>query len=335
MAEKRPIDKKRESGGMADIGTIEDGAILEMVKIGERLIIIKEKSIYEFMMADDIDPERTNINLPNNIHKLIINQGADSELVSRTFLTAKTLFKQEFFDNTVDITKALTLSLDIIQEMAVLKKEINDYLRKEKDVSDEYEEKRNKPVSYSIPSIGDVETRCKTIFQKADHTEQILMEIITVFYPYDGLTKQSHFPKFYEILEAKYGENDPFSELIKTTLDFMKIVRILRNAFDHRLDTVNVTDFELQTDSNILTPTIELNHKDSKLEIQSLSELLKIIMPNLIFIFENTIAYMSNKTFKPYLMAQGVKEIPEDKRRYKHLKYSFWAPLGVGGYYNQ
>ena len=335
MANKRPIDRKRESGGMAEIGTKDDGAILEMPKIGERLIVIKEKSIYEFMMADDIDPERTNINLPNNIHKLIINQGTESELVSRTFLTAKTLIKSEYFTNNINTTKALSLSLDLLQEMAVLEKEIDDYLDKEREVSDEYEEKRNKPVSYSIPSIGDIETRCKTIFQKADHVEQIMIEIITLFYPNDGLKKQSQFPNFYDILKSKYGENDPFPKFVNTTLDFMKKIRAFRNAFDHRLNTAKVFDFELQIDSNVLSPTIELNHKDSKLKRQSLSEFLKIIIPNLIFIFENTIAYMSNKTFTPNLMAQGIREIPENKRRYKHVKYCFWAPLGDGGYYNQ
>lgn len=335
MSEKRPIDRKRDSGGMAEIGSKEDGAILEMPKIGDRLLVVKEKSIYEFIMADDIDPERTNINLPNNIHKLIINQGAESELVGKTFLTAKTLFKSEFFDNSIDINKALLLSIDILQEMAVLEKEINDYLQIEQKLSEEYEEKRDKPISYAIPAIGDIETRCKTIFQKADHIEQILIEIVTIFHPDLGLTKQSHFPNFHDKVKAKYGEEDPYSKFLETTMFFMKTIRAFRNAFDHRLGTVKTYDFDLQTDSNILTPSFELKHKDVKLERQSISEFLKIVLPNLTFIFENTIAYMSNKTFTPYLMANGVKEIPEEKRRYKHVKYSFWAPLGVGGYYNQ
>lgn len=335
MKDKRPIDRKRESAGAADIGTKEDGAIIEMTKIGERLIVVKEKSIYEFMMADEIDPERTNINLPNNIHKLIINQGAESELVSRTFLTAKTLFKSEFFDNKIDTTKVLTLSLEILPELSILEKEISEFLTKEQQLCDEYEDRKNKPVSYAIPSFGDIETRCKTIFQKADHFEQILIEIVTIFYPDLGLTKQSHFPNFYDKIKNKYTEDDPFSKFLESTLSFMKYIRGFRNAFDHRLGTVTVFDFELQKDSNVLTPTFELKHKDVKLERQSISDFLKLIMPNLIHIFENTIAYMSNKTFTPYLMASGVREIPEDKRRYKNVKYCFWAALGVGGYYNQ
>lgn len=335
MKDKRPIDRKRESAGMANIGTKEDGAIIETTKIGERLIVIKEKSIYEFMMADEIDPERTNIKLPNNIHKLIINQGSESELVSRVFLTAKTLFKTELFSKEIDVNKALTLSLKLLLELTILDKEISSFIQKEKQLCDEYEANRDKPVSYSIPSFGDIETRCKTIFQKADHYEQILMEIITIFFIDLGLTKQSHFPNFYEKIKTKYTKEDPFSKFLNSTLSFMKRIRAFRNAFDHRLETVNVFDFELQKNSDVLMPSFELKHKDVKMERQSITEFLAVIVPNMILIFENTIAYMSNKTFTPSLMANGVREIPEDKRRYKFVKYSFWAPLGVRGYYNQ
>ena len=88
MNEKKPIDLKRNSAGSAEIGTKEEGAILDMPKIGERLLVIKEKAVFEFMFADNIDPKRTNINLPNNIQKQILNKGADSEIVSRTLLNS-------------------------------------------------------------------------------------------------------------------------------------------------------------------------------------------------------------------------------------------------------
>ena len=179
MNEKRPIDKKRESGGMADIGSKEDGAIVEMTKIGERLLIIKERSIYEFILADQIDPDRTNIGLPNNIQKLIVNQGSESELVSRTFLTAKTIFKSEFLVDAIDIESVLTLSLDLLIEHIALEKEIKDLIKEEQSAIAKYESKRNEPISYAVPSIVDLETQCKTIFQKADHIEQILMEIFS------------------------------------------------------------------------------------------------------------------------------------------------------------
>lgn len=335
MKDKKPIDRKRESSGMADIGTKEDGAIEQMIKIGERLIILKEKSIYEFMMADDVDPERTNINLPSNIHKRLIDKGSESEMVGRVFLTANTLMNKGRFEGSIKIEKALNLTLDLIQELAILESEIEIFLSTENEVSKEYESKRDKKVSYSIPSIGNAKNRCTTIFQKADHIEQTLMKIVTIFYPNEGLTQQSHFPRLAEIIKSKHGEKDGFSQFLDSILDFMKLIRNLRNALDHQLDSVKIYDFELLPNSDVLAPSIELDFKGSKLERQSLSELLKILIPNFIFICEGTIIHLVNHNFIRSLMSQEIREIPEEKRRNKYVSYSFWSPIGNGGYYDQ
>jgi len=72
-----------------------------MKNIAGRLLVIKERSIYEIVMADNIDPERTNANLPPMIQKIIIDRGTDSEVVSRTLLTAIGLFKPEYIVKTI------------------------------------------------------------------------------------------------------------------------------------------------------------------------------------------------------------------------------------------
>lgn len=335
MNEKRPIDRIRESGGHTDIGTSEDGAIVEMKNIGERLLIIKERSIYEMVLADTIDPDRTNINLPPTIHKLIIDKGTESETVSRTLMTAKTIFKPEYFSSSIDCDKVLGLTIDLLSEISLLEKEIEEYQTKENKAASEYEKRKELKGSYELPSIVNLESSCKTIFQKADHIEQTLMDIITRFYPNQGLTKQSHFPKFHNILISKYGEKDGFVEYIGNTIYFMRIIRELRNGLDHRLETVKVKDFEIQKDGNIFSPTIELNHKEVKLDRISLSEFLKITKENLIDIIETTFAYLAGYNVKTDGMPYQLREIPEEKRRNKFVKYSFWMPIGDEGFYCQ
>lgn len=335
MKEKKPIDRFRESSGHAEIGSIEDGAILEMKNIGGRIIIIKEKSIYEMVLADDIDPERTNINLPTTIHKLIIDKGSESEIVSRTLLTAMTLFRSENILKHVDCNKVICLTIDLLSEVFLLEKEIIEYEQAENKESNEYEERKKFKASYKLPSIVNLESKCKTIFQKADHIEQTLMEIITIFYPNQGLTKQSHFPNFHKMLKTKYGETDTFTEFIGKTVYFMQVIRELRNGLDHRLKHTTIQNFELQTDGNILTPTIELNHKDTKLQRTSLSEFLKITSKNAVDIIEVTFAFLASKNQTTSGIPKQVKEIPEDKRWNKFVKFSFWSPIGEDGYYSQ
>lgn len=335
MNEKQPIDRLRESSGHADIGSEEDGAIIQMKNIGGRLLIFKEKAIYEMLMADQIDPERTNINLPTSIHKLIIDKGTESETVSRTLLTGMALFKPEYFSNNLDCEILIGLTIDLLSEISILEKEIYDYQLAEKSSSDEYEERKTQKVSYKLPSVVSLESKCKTIFQKADHVEQILMDIIIKFYPNLGLTKQSHFPYFHEKLQEKYGESDPFVEFIKGTVYFMQVIRELRNGFDHRLQHTKVYDFDLQTDGNIIAPTIELKHKKIQMNRTSLSDFLNITNKNMLDIIELTFAYIAGKNVKIGGMPYQVKQIPADKRRNKFVRYSFWMPIGNEGFYCQ
>ncbi|CAD5248785.1 MULTISPECIES: hypothetical protein [unclassified Imperialibacter] len=333
MDKKAEIDKIRDSGGEANIGTEADGAVVETLSLNDKkLIIIKERAIYQLQMADDIDPDRTNINLPRMIQKLYIEQGTESELVCRTFLTAKRLLKEGCINDDVDVSKILELSLELLHELIALQTEIDNYQKKEKEVSEDY---YNQQGSFKIPSIGDVTTRCKTIFQKADHIEQFMIETITVFYPNQKITKQAHFPRFHEIANKLYGPNDPLVLFVKGTLHFMLINRQLRNGLDHRLETVTVHDFQIQPDSSITSPSIQLNHKDVKLQRQSLSLFLPNIFQDFVMIYENMMAYLTDKHIKPGPLNFRVNVVPEDKRRNKSIQFSLWSPIGKDGFFDQ
>jgi hypothetical protein len=335
MEEKKPVDRIRDSSGHADVGTSEDGAIMEMQTIGGRLLIIKERSIYEMVFADSVDPERTNANLPPTIHRLIIDKGVESEIVAKIFLTAKTLFRDQFMPSRINCESILSLAIDILKEIAILEKEINGYIDIENKVCKEYEDRRTNKDSYQLPSIVNLNSSCKTIFQKADHVEQTLMEIVLNFYSSHGITKQSHFPKLYEVLIKLYGETDDTLKYFKKVTEFMRIVRELRNGFDHRLTTVVVTDFELQKTGEVLSPTIKLNSKEVNLDKTSLSNFLQVTLSNLIDIVETTFAFLAMKNVKTEGFSYQLRVIPEDQRRYKYLKFSFWLPIGPEGMFLQ
>lgn len=334
MENKITIDQKRNRGGHADIGTLEDGAIMETMNLGGRLLIIKERSVYEFSLADSIDPKREHPNLPPSTHKLIVNLGTESEMFSRTFLTAKRLFKPEILPSTIDTTQLLFLTLDVVHELAALDNEISNYLNLEKKVCDEYEERKNKKLDHAVPSIPDLRTRSKTIFQKADQAMQAQIDLIRVFYP--DFNKNSFYGKFYEHIEKKYSDKDSFAKFIKEILPFMELIRAIRNCTEHRRTETKISDFELQTDSSILAPTIEVDYDGSKLQKTSYADFLSIVKENLVGIFENMIAYLSSKNLKPDRMMQGqVLLIPEERRINKHIKFAYWLPLGEGGYFQQ
>ena len=115
----------------------------------------------------------------------------------------------------------------------------------------------------------------------------------------------------------------------------MQVIREIRNGLDHRLKHTTVLDFEIQTDGNILSPTIELAHKKTKLQRTSLSEFLEISVQNILVIVEETFAHLASKNQTSGGIPKHVKLIPEERRWNKFVKYSFWSPIGEGGYFSQ
>lgn len=334
MDNKRPVDLIRDRGGSADIGTSEDGAIMEMENIAGRLLIIKERSVYELIMADDIDPKRENPNLTPTSHRLVVSLGTQSEIFSRTFLQAKRLFRSEYLPTTIDVPQTLWLTLELVQEIAALDKEINEFIAAENKASADYEDRKVKKLDHATPAIPDIKTRCKTIFQKADQAYQAQLALLRIFYP--DFSKQSFYSNFLDFIKTKYGEQDQFTKFMTEILPFIMLVRNIRNCLDHRRTETEIKDFELQANSNIISPTIEVNYLESKLPRMSLSQFLPSVTENLVTIFENMIAFLTAKNLKSDRIMPGeIRVIPEDKRINKHIKYAYWSPLGPGGYYSQ
>jgi len=333
MDKKRQIDIIRERGGSANIGTIEDGAIIEMLSISGRMLIIKERSVYEMRMADDIDPNRKNPGIPSTSQRIIVRLGTESEIFSRTFLTAKRLFKSEYFPASIDTDQLLLLTLDIVQELAALENEVANYLNDEKKAIKGYID--NNKNNHILPSIPNLNTKCKTIFQKSDQSYQAQLALIRIFYP--DFNKKHYYTKFSEFIKNKYGDQDNFTKFLEEIIPFILLARNIRNCLDHweRTET-EIRDFDLQLDLSIISPSIEVNYLGSTLERISLSQFLPSVTENFVAIFENMIAHLSNKNLLEDKLMQGqIQFIPKEKRINKHIKFAYWLPLGSEGYYQQ
>ena len=90
---KRPIDKRRDAAIHMQVGDSTDGAISEPVSFGDRLLIVKERSIWQVQLADAIDPQRSNPEIPNT-HQKLLSRGSSDPLVGRTLLQAKRFAKK-------------------------------------------------------------------------------------------------------------------------------------------------------------------------------------------------------------------------------------------------
>jgi hypothetical protein len=84
--DKRPIDRVRESALSMQIGGPADGAISVMIDMGMALYVVKEHAIYAVQLADQVDPGRTNVAVPNTQQRLL-SIGTHDPAFARIFLT--------------------------------------------------------------------------------------------------------------------------------------------------------------------------------------------------------------------------------------------------------
>jgi hypothetical protein len=333
-SKQRPIDVKRTSG-YVDVGYDVDGAIIDMFGVDEKLYVVKSRAIYVVINADAIDPERTNIRIPAYLPRKTISLGSDSPLVCRTYLTARRLFDSQHIKNNINCNTALVHSFEALQELAELEKEIYRYLEAENEEIGKHEASKVTKNRFEIPTIPNVHTRCATIFQKAEHVMQILMEMAGGFYPEAHMAKNIQFPTFHKFIKKLYGEDDPFVVYIGKALPAVQLVRDFRNCLDHRLEDAVVYNFDMQVDSSILAPGISIKYRSSNMERTDLSALLPEINESFVAITEQIILHLAIKNTKENGLAQ-IRFIPENERkRHTHSQYGYWFPFGDNGFTKQ
>src|ERR1700730_12656307 len=113
---KSPPIPNRDYGGSFKLDNPDDGtAITEVVRVDDGLLMVTQKCTYRVRVADQIDPERKNPALPHNFQQKLFDHGISSELLCRTLLQAKVMFRKEF--QTIDVQRAMQLSFDALSDL--------------------------------------------------------------------------------------------------------------------------------------------------------------------------------------------------------------------------
>jgi len=112
--DKRLIDRVRDSALSMQIGGQEDGGVSVMIDMGSALYVVKEHAIYAVRLADQVDPERTNVAVPNTQQR-IMSMGTHDPEVARIFLTAYTMFKSMHLGKDFPEGKAWSLAFEYLR----------------------------------------------------------------------------------------------------------------------------------------------------------------------------------------------------------------------------
>lgn len=324
----RPIDKLRDGAGSIEVRTPgDDSEILEIISIGERLLIVKEKCVYEVKLADQIDPERTNVATPNTVQR-ILPYGAGDAWIGATLLTAHRLLKGSSAPDKVDGDDALALVLEIVEDISGARQLNDSYAKAEADAAANLDPKIRPDRSILVPAIGSVESRCNEFLQRGDHALRDLLRLVRMFYSDIGSGG-------WESLKAKVDggpkDIDNFSKFLADVLPFLQLIRNARNCVEHPRpqQRLSVTDFALDPKNVLLPPMIEVIHPKTPLQKAPVGAFFSQALQNLVSIVELMIVFLCARHVKSFGEMQiQVMEIPPERRRFPHVRYGYGTWLG-------
>lgn len=325
----RPIDKLRDGAGAFEINTPDDEtAISGMISIGnEHLLIIKGKGIYEIKLADQIDPKRTNINIPSTIQK-VLSYGSDDPWVGSVLLTAHELLKKTIIGEQVDCDKILNMVLRISQDIAGALEVSELYSKKEQRALESFDSKIRANRSVILPSINDVSSMCKEFLQKSDHALRELFDIVKLFYNGVGA---GGWDSLKTAVKSEPDKVDNFLEFIENVLPLFRLVRNSRNCVEHPREGQNleVSNFSLDPKNSLVPPLVTINHSKTPLKATPVSVFFSSTSCEIISIVELMLVYLCSRKVKPFAgFPVQVYEMPVDKRRSKYVKFGYGVPNG-------
>ena len=324
----RPIDKVRNGAGSLEISTPDDdSAISEMISIADRLLVVKSKGIYEIKFADQVDPERTNIDVPNTIQR-ILPYGAQDAWIGAVVLTANNLLQSPCLPSDINGAEAFAVVLEIAEDFAGAHELVAKYCDAEYVETRSFDPKIRKNLSVIVPALGNIEIRCNEFLQRSDHALQKLFRIVQNFYPDVGSGR-------WEGLKTKIdGESkdiDNFPQFLDEAVPFLQLVRNARNCVEHpkpeqRLVTV---DFSVDARNVLLPPTVEIVDPSTPLPRVSVNAFFTQTFKDLVRVVELMVVLLCAR----HVSTIGgfpvqVVEFPEKRRRSPHVRYGYGTKIG-------
>lgn len=324
----RPIDRLRDGAGSFEIKTPDDdSAISEIISTGDRLLVVKGKGIYEVKLADQVDPERTNISTPNTIQR-VLPYGADDAWIGAVVLTAHHLLLGSSFLSNIDSTKAFGLVLEISEDIGGATKLLENYRGAEVAATESLDPRIRIDRSVIVPAIGNVQSRCNEFLQRADHALRGLFKLVQMFYPdvgsgrWEGLKKK---------IDSGPRDIDNFPQFLVETIPFLQHIRNARNCVEHPRpeQRLVIADFALDSRSVLHPPMVEIIHPQTPLKKVLVSTFFTQTLESIVYVVELMVVFLCARHVRSSagLPVQVVPLAPEH-RRSAHVRYGYGAEIG-------
>jgi len=303
------INEKRDSAKSFKIGDDTDqSACVMMVGIHGTMYIIKEKSIWKLLLADNIDPERKTETLPDTTQKFL-SYGAKSEIVSRTLIQANELLKKGCTPDSLNIEDCLAEVLRVTAGIAGLFN-IIDHINKGFSRAREIVGANAIKPTMPLPTFDDLDNKWSAALNCLDEIRSGIRQLAFIFYP-NIRRNDKWFVDLREVLtfEAfEMSDTTNHAEALDAVDHDLGFARWIRNAKSHPKDGQRVTlwNYRLMPDGNVAPPSITIEKEKGDAKDIDLVYLLKQLSNAMLFSFEMVLLWLCGSNQKP-MMGQRVQ----------------------------
>lgn len=315
----------RDAAGSFTLDNPEDGTpISAMLSLNERLLAVTERCTYEVQLADQIDPNRTNPNLPHNVRRKLFDYGVGSVALQKILVQAHALLKKDILKS--DVERAVAFTFEAFNAFAALDSCRDEFAKLEGSAIETYSGTSQQSRSIGLPSVCNVEQYCLTFTQKAHHFGKALLSLSRHFYP-----QVSNWDDLEVLVTKKYGPDDQFAELIRLIKPALLLILHLRDSLEHKNKGVVVRDFSMEIDGSIAPPTVELDFRKSKLPRCSVSSLMEELSEALPTYFQMMLVNLASKSVQSTAgLRTFVVELPDADQRARRVKFGYGIRMPNG-----
>lgn len=207
---KRPIDQKRDSGGSFTIGSPGETAT-DMLVLDGRLLAIMTGGVHAVRTADSVDPDRTDIDLPNMMTQQVLGYGSASPFISRTLLAGRELFQRGYLGTDFDEQRALKLAFGAAQHLAAMT-DLKVTFEQERERADNELQRTRVEAGFKLPVTLNLRSRAEAFIRHADKVNQATKQLSDLFFPKDK-GNESWSSHIAQALKSATAANEPIEAI--------------------------------------------------------------------------------------------------------------------------
>jgi len=299
-----------------------ESAVKDLLSTGVSLYAITETAVIKIQTADNIDPRRTNLDIPN-LSQQLLSAGYDDEILARILITAMYLFDERNSNVRPFVSKVLETCIELTRQLIELDAMSSVLVKNIRDNEAMFAAKGVDPNAYTLPSTPGLESKVRNILAAADKAKDSILVLCRLqFLP--GSSRKSKLAELNEAIgEFMPGEPDRIAAW-KAMTEYFTLIRNCRNASEHPQEGQGVvlTDFRMWPDGKVYPPLVEVLHPETPIRALPLVEFLEFIRNTMIDHAEVVLAFIKSATLlRENPFKEAVAEFAEPLRYHKFVRF--------------